>query len=256
MDEIGWTRALTLQPGIGPGYAQRIFAMVEEAGGDLAKTVAPEFGSALPPKPREGFFNFKKLLKALHKEELQEHPDMLIEEILEKGYNKHVLMNFENAQERLEDLRELVNFAHTYKKLKDFLADATLKEGFKGESIVEAGAGEGDSESLVLSTIHQAKGLEWKAVVVIGLAEGQFPHSKSLRSESELEEERRLFYVAVTRAKEDLLLTHPMMRFDYSQGMVICRPSVFVEELSSSSYDEVDVEEENTNEETIYLDEK
>ena len=256
MDEIGWTRALTLQPGIGPGYAQRIFSMVEAAGGDLSKVISADFGLALPPKPREGLFNFKKLLKGLYKEERQAHPDMLIEEILEKGYNKHVLMNFENAQERLEDLRELVNFAHTYKKLKDFLADATLKEGFKGESIIDAGLAGESPDNLVLSTIHQAKGLEWHAVVVIGLSEGQFPHAKSMRSQSELEEERRLFYVAVTRAKEELLLTHPMMRFDYSQGMIISRPSVFIEELPASAYDEVDVEEENANEETIYLDEK
>jgi DNA helicase-2/ATP-dependent DNA helicase PcrA len=165
-----------------------------------------------------------------------------------------VLLTFENAQERLEDLRELVNFAHTYKNLKDFLADVTLREGFKGESILEAGDSDDPNEELVLSTIHQAKGLEWRAVFVIRLSEGQFPHLKSMESEDALEEERRLFYVASTRAKEDLTLIHPMTRYDYNEGMVISRPSIFMTELPAHVYDEVEVEESSDEEETIYLD--
>ena len=141
-DEIAWSRALTLQPGIGAGYAEKIYAQVEKAGGDLAKASSGDFGEHLPPRVREGYSGFKRILKSLVKEDLKQHPDMLIEEILDKGYNKHVLMNFENAQERLEDLRELVNFAHTYKDLKDFLADATLREGFRGESFTTEGGKE------------------------------------------------------------------------------------------------------------------
>lgn len=254
MDEISWTRALTLQPGIGPGFAERIFRLVEKLSGDLNKILEPEFGSELPPKARDGFFNFKKILKSLLKDNVLDHPDMMIEQVLDKGYNKHVLMNFENAKDRLEDLRELVNFAHTYKKLKDFLADVTLREGFKGETILEAGQEEFASDQVVLSTIHQAKGLEWNVVFVIRLSEGQFPHARALDSEEDLEEERRLFYVASTRAKEELLFTHPMTRFDYNEGTVISRPSPFILELSSKVYDDIEVEEENSEERTIYLD--
>ena len=162
-------------------------------------------------------------------------------------------MNFENAEDRLEDLKELVNFAHTYKKLKDFLADVTLREGFKGESILNHDGEEGPRNELVLSTIHQAKGLEWRAVFVISLSEGQFPHAKSMENEDELEEERRLFYVASTRAKEELILVHPMTRYDYHAGTVINRPSAFISELDSHVYEEVEVEE-SREEETIYLD--
>jgi DNA helicase-2/ATP-dependent DNA helicase PcrA len=182
---------------------------------------------------------------------LKEKPDILIEEVLDNGYNKHVLMTFENAQERLEDLRELVNFAHTYKRLKDFLADVTLREGFKGESIVGA-SDEDPRDELVLSTIHQAKGLEWKAVFIIRLSEGQFPNAKSLDNEEDLEEESRLFYVASTRAKEELIMVHPMTRYDYQAGTIISRPSVFMLELPSRLYDDVEVEE-SEEEETIYL---
>jgi DNA helicase-2/ATP-dependent DNA helicase PcrA len=254
LDEIAWIRALTLQPGIGPAYAGKIFDQVEKEGAALPKVVDARFGESLPPKVRDGFTAFKRIFRGLLKEGLMDHPDQLIEEVLEQGYNKHVLMNFENARERLEDLKELVNFAHTYKNLKDFLSDVTLREGFRGETIAEAGE-EDPREELVLSTIHQAKGLEWRAVFVIGLSEGQFPHAKSMENEDELEEERRLFYVASTRAKEELVLVHAMTRYDYSVGTVINRPSPFILELPSGVYDEVEVEEagREDEEETIYL---
>ncbi len=253
LDELSWNRALTLQSGIGLGYAQKIFQLMEKDSATLEKVISPRFGENLPLKVREGFSRFKGILKYLLKEDLKDHPDTLIEEILDKGYNKHVLMNFENAKDRLEDLRELVNFAHTYPNLKDFLIDVTLREGFKGESLLQGADGEVSDEELVLSTIHQAKGLEWRAVFVIRLSEGQFPHAKSSENEEDLEEERRLFYVAATRAKEELILTHPMTRYDYTAGTVISRPSIFIAELSSSVYDDVEVEEDDSEEEIIYL---
>ncbi len=252
MDQIAWSRALTLQPGIGAGYADKIFAEAEKLAGDLTQIASPIFGEHLPPRVRDGLAGFKRILKGLAREDLKAHADMLIEEILDKGYNKHVLMNFDNAQERLEDLRELVNFAHTYKNLKDFLADATLREGFRGESFGEQTTESEQFDLLVLSTIHQAKGLEWKAVFVISLSEGLFPHAKSIASEESLEEERRLFYVAATRAKEELTLLHPMTRFDYQAGTIISRPSIFIAELPLSVYDEVEIEE-SEEEKTIYL---
>ena len=254
-DEISWIRALTLEAGIGASYADKIFQEAEKEKFHWEKVLANEFASHLPAKVRDGFVRFKKVFKTLVKEEDKNHPDVLIEHVLDHGYNKHVLLNFENAQERLEDLRQLVNFAHTYKNLKTFMADATLREGFKGETIVEREAPEEIVEPLLLSTIHQAKGLEWKAVFVMGLSEGLFPHARSMNSEDELEEERRLFYVAVTRAKEQLTLTHPIMRYDYSAGMVIQRPSIFMLEIPSTCYDEIEVEESSEDEErTIYLD--
>ncbi len=254
LDEIAWIRALTLQSGIGFGYADKIFQATEKTPGQLRSVVGAEFGKEFPARVREGLESFKKTMKQLVPEQKKEHPDMLIQAVLENGYSKHVLLNFENARDRLEDLKQLVNFAHTYKSLKEFLADATLREGFRGETVVESQT-EQPTAPLLLSTIHQAKGLEWKAVFVIGLSEGQFPHAKSLADAEQLEEERRLFYVASTRAKEHLILTHPMMRYDSQAGMVINRPSVFVQELSSDLYDEVEVEE-NRSEETIYIDEK
>ena len=111
-----------------------------------------------------------------------------------------------------------------------------------------------DDNRVVMMTLHAAKGLEFPYVFLIGMEEGIFPHVRAQSDPDELEEERRLFYVAVTRAKEELTLVHAMTRFDYNAGTVINRPSVFVAELPSSAYDDVEVEENNDEEETIYLD--
>ena len=94
-----------------------------------------------------------------------------------------------------------------------------------------------EEDHLVLTTIHQAKGLEWDAVFVIGICEGQFPHSRSADQGTELEEERRLFYVAVTRAKKFLHLVHPAIRYDYQQGAVVAGRSKFLEELPEDDYE-------------------
>ena len=96
----------------------------------------------------------------------------------------------------------------------------------------------------MLSTIHQAKGLEWRTVFLIGLGEGQFPHPKALEDEAALEEERRLFYVASTRAKKELCLVHSQTRFDYEWGDIIVRPSLFVQELPDETYERWEVNEE------------
>ena len=117
------------------------------------------------------------------------------------------------------------------------MADTALSENFRGQSGDEESDGLG--EQLVLSTIHQAKGLEWRAVFVIGLADGLFPHAKTFEHPEEIEEERRLFYVATTRAKEQLYLTYPLFSADN-----ILRPSLFIKELSPTLYERWDLEEE------------
>ncbi|MFH1790589.1 MAG: ATP-dependent helicase, partial [Candidatus Omnitrophota bacterium] len=149
-------------------------------------------------------------------------------------------VHFENAKDRVDDLHELINFAHQYKSLNSLLHDITLRESFRGETINGAPS---HDEQLVISTIHQAKGLEWNTVFLVGLCEGQFPHSKSLDEPVQLEEERRLFYVAVTRAKNDLYLIHPITRYDYQMGTVISRKSLFLREIDAGLYEKWDIEE-------------
>jgi len=158
---------------------------------------------------------------------------------MENGYETHAYANFDNAKDRVDDIKELINFSHDYKSLQSFLSDITLRENFRGETVVSAPE---EDEQLVLTTIHQAKGLEWDVVMIIGLCEGQFPHPKAFGDQSEIEEERRLFYVAATRARKYLYMIHPVTRFDYQQGVVVARRSRFLEELLPSDYEVWDVD--------------
>jgi len=241
-DDLAWMRALTKHKGIGAGYSNKIFQSYEKLNTALPVIVEPSFSEKLPPRVKMGFREFRGIIACLLDSAVQDRPDKMINLVLEKGYVSYVRSTFENSQDRLEDLHELMNFAHTYKDLATFLNDISLRESFKGESIHDDASQEEDETQLVLSTIHQAKGLEWKAVFILGLAEGQFPHYKSAEDQAQLEEERRLFYVASTRAKDDLSLLHPMTRYQYDKGTVIARASIFTEELSPSVYEMVEIE--------------
>lgn len=241
LDEISWLRALALQPGIGIGYADRLFKEFIDSKGTLEQVAGPKFGTVLPERARHGLKKFKKILKPLLDEEIKKAPEDALSSVLENGYEEYVLAHFENGKDRVDDLKELVNFAHGYRSVKSFLTDVTLRESFKGETLDGAPS---HDEFLVLSTIHQAKGLEWNAVFVIGLCENQFPHPKSFEDPVELEEERRLFYVAVTRAEGRLYLIHPLTRYDHQMGTVIARRSLFLEELSEDLYDVWELESE------------
>jgi DNA helicase-2/ATP-dependent DNA helicase PcrA len=232
-DEISWMRALTLCPGIGPGYASKIFDRFHKGGTDLKAFLAGDVKKSIPKKAQAGYNRFLKIMNAITASE-GAVPGEMINVILDSGYETHVLANFENAKDRIDDIHELVNFSHDYDSMNDFLSDITLRENFRGETVLD---GREEDEHLVISTIHQAKGLEWDAVMIIGLCEGQFPHPKSMKDISEMEEERRLFYVASTRARKYLYLIHPATRFDYQMGTVVARRSRFLEELDGRNYE-------------------
>lgn len=246
-DELSWIRALSLHPGIGSGYADKIFQKFIKSRLAIKEALESKLFDFLPKKATNGLEGFKKILIRLSSDKLFLHPDAMVQEILKNGYEDYALSNFENGRDRLDDIKELANFAHTYKDLKEFLTDVTLREGFKGETILRTA--DAEEEHIILSTIHQAKGLEWKVVFIIGLCDGQFPHPKSLEEPNQLEEERRLFYVAVTRAKDQIYLLHSMTRFDYNYGAIISRPSMFLQELPAGCYEKWEI-----NEEPIYED--
>ena len=252
LDELAWIRALTLHPGIGTSYAGKIFDEFAKKGA-LSDIIKPKFDDFLPVKARAGFRHFRKAIESINDKELLKTPDELVRRIIESGYELYVQTHFENAKDRIDDLHELVNFAHQYKNVNTLLHDITLRESFKGETIKESRSPQ--EEFLVLSTIHQAKGLEWNSVFLIGLCEGQFPHSKSIDNLAQLEEERRLFHVSATRAKNDLYLIHPLTRYDYQMGTVISRKSLFLLELDQSVYQKWNIEEtERESEPVIGLD--
>ncbi|MBM3254188.1 MAG: ATP-dependent helicase, partial [Candidatus Omnitrophica bacterium] len=240
-DEVAWKRALGLYDGFGKVTKDKLFIELSKYDFSLNTIFSSRFKIKLSQKADKSWQTFCRLMRLLEDEPNRNNPSNQITLIINSGYDKYVLNSFENAHDRLEDLEELSNFAHTYNSLKEFLQDITIREGFRGETLLGVAK---EEEFLVLSTIHQAKGLEWKAVFIVGLSDGHFPHPKSMDNLKNLEEERRLFYVAITRAKTHLYLTHPMSHPHYKFGEVISRPSLFIDELPQNTYKVWEIETE------------
>ncbi len=155
-------------------------------------------------------------------------PSEMITSIVEAIYDDYAKVNFANYQLRREDLDQLAVFARQFKDVHEFLAQLALISNVDAEA---APAQNADKEAVNLSSVHQAKGLEFHTVFVIWLTDGMFPSSRSLDTRAALEEERRLFYVAITRARDELYLTYPHMRLSGGYGDVFQRPSRFLQEI-------------------------
>jgi DNA helicase II / ATP-dependent DNA helicase PcrA len=144
----------------------------------------------------------------------------------------------------------LAAYASRYKSTEDFLSELALlsTERFNqpqplvGEEIISGGE---EDELLTLTSVHQAKGLEWKAVFLIWAAEGKFPSPRSLKEIDSEEEERRLWYVAITRAKDELYLTYPLLMTDYNRQTVLQKPSRFITECPAALFEIWNLEEES-----------
>ncbi|MBI3993644.1 MAG: ATP-dependent helicase [Candidatus Lambdaproteobacteria bacterium] len=226
LDEIAWLRLLKLLPGIGNKTAQRIIRIFQD---QRAVRLAPDndaLVAAVPKKARGAWQSLAATFKALLGDELG--PADMIEVVRHGYYHDLLYTNFDNPNDRDADLAYMAEFASRYRSLERFLAQLALV----GSTVIRDYEEdlEGDDDYITLTTIHQAKGLEWDAVLLVGLADGKFPHARCLEPPERLEEERRLFYVAATRAKRYLDITVPLISFN-NGAPEICRPSRFVEEL-------------------------
>ena len=247
-DELAWKRVLRLIPQIGNATANRIWERLSSSPDPLALVRRGDFMGA--PKRGVGWTDFLALLEALVHDETRGNPARQIELILTRGYEAHLASNYENAEARLEDLRQLALYSTRYKSTEEFLSDLALlsterfgaPQAIAGEDVVMGGD---EDELLTLTSVHQAKGLEWRAVFIIWAADGKFPSPRSLRDAEGEEEERRLWYVALTRAGEQLYITYPLMITDYNRQTVVQKPSRFVTEVPPELYDIWSLEEES-----------
>lgn len=233
-DELAFKRLVRLLPGIGgktadkmwKAFASELFGNIPEPGELVAESGADEIQGKLavalqqvqrlaPKKAKVAWAQFMATVSQLEDDSVKGKPDAMIQLILEAGYMEHLKANYENFRSRMEDVEQLAEFARQFESLGDFLTQLALLTNVEAEA--EASA-DNDDERINLSTIHQAKGLEFRVVFVIMLCDGLFPSHRSLDSLSGEEEERRLFYVAVTRAKDELYLCHPLMRYMYGGG--------------------------------------
>ena len=229
LDEIAWMRLLRLLPGIGNTTAHLIFSVFQSQQAVRLTKDNVELQKLIPKKALESWNVLLEIFQQMLEENVT--PSHMIG-LLYKSYYREVLFSsFENAPQRETDIRYLEEFAGNYNKLEAFLNELSLV----GSSIITDHEAEqqDNQDTLTLTTIHQAKGLEWKVVFIIGLTEGLFPHQRSLGTEEQIEEERRLFYVAMTRAKRHLLITAPVVSSGYSGG--ISKRSRFINELAEET---------------------
>ena len=268
-DELAWKRILKMIPSVGNATASKIYeAMVlseptqrNELSANistnklqLSANSSDKLTVTLPAslnrlQDKKSWQDFVKLLELLTTDENRNNPAKQIELILANGYEQHLLETFENSEARLEDLKQLALYASKYDSTESFLSELALisTERFKeptgiiAEDVIQGGE---EDELLTLTSVHQAKGAEWKAVFMIWTAEGKFPSPRSLKEIDSEEEERRLWYVALTRAKDELYLTYPLMMIDYSRQTVLQKPSRFIMEIPPALFEIWSLEEE------------
>jgi DNA helicase-2/ATP-dependent DNA helicase PcrA len=226
-DASAWIRSLRLHNGIGAVTAQKIALKASDFTNINDAFTASIVSGA---KANLGWQSFLNLLNALQssKKTPADYLRTFAGSPIYKDYLEH---EYANASERLDDLEQLVIFADQYNDLQAFLDDVSLTQEYNER--------EDDKfvPRIILSTVHQAKGLEWNHVFVINLCEGAFPH-KNCSSEEEIEEERRLFYVAITRARKNLHLTYPMIG---GRGFEYQSQSIFLDEILSHYLQKVEL---------------
>lgn len=237
-DETAWLRVLNMQAGIGATSAAQIMARIRTL---AAEEVLSMDVSLVPARAAQGWTDAQGVFALMRTDELK--PGSLLRAVAaSEMYKLYLEREYPDWRDRVEDLSQLASFADVYPDVAAFLADATLDNA----GFMTAGSGQktrasdprfSDQERIILSTIHQAKGLEWDTVFVIHLTNIGFPNPRALEDDGDIEEERRLFYVAVTRARNRLVLSYPQTAgYD---AMTFCRPSMFLEELPPRLTDKV-----------------
>jgi DNA helicase-2/ATP-dependent DNA helicase PcrA len=251
-DEVAFKRMVKLLPGIGNRSAENLWNAWDKSLGTVAAVA--DRGSEDVPTPTgigDPGYKFGERILAMNvgarskkswsqlAHTLDEiapggqpnPPSEMITSIVEAIYDDYAKVNFTNYELRREDLNQLAVFARQFKDIHEFLSQLALISNVDAEAAPNQA---GEKEAVNLSSVHQAKGLEFHTVFVIWLSDGMFPSARSLDTRDALEEERRLFYVAVTRARDELYLTYPHMRLNAGYGEMLQRPSRFLKEIPNA----------------------
>jgi DNA helicase-2/ATP-dependent DNA helicase PcrA len=235
-DELAWMRMLPLLPRVAGRLSRRVWDHISATSDPLEEAIHGDTASLLPASAQPFYKKITCLLDELQK---LNAPADIIEHTMKLFYSDYLTTHYEGANLRKEDINGMANFAAQYNTVDAFLADITLAGEFEGETCV---TGPEEQEFTVLSTIHQAKGLEWPVVIIPWLADGRFPTDLAINTDEEEEEERRVFHVATTRAKDELYLVVPQV-YQSRRGMIIMKPSRFLTELNEEVTEPLEIEE-------------
>lgn len=268
-DELAFKRLARLMPGVGGKSADKLWQRYvtglgqeppsppnlgsdpaekpdTKSGAGLLPIALQACAGAVPKKAAVAWAQFTATMAQLESEPVRGNTSAMIRLVIEAGYEDHLKEAYTNYRSRLEDLEQLAAFARQFNSTDEFLTQLALLSNLDAD---EDRPANNDDEQIKLSTIHQAKGLEFGVVFVIMLCDGMFPSARSLERTDSEEEERRLFYVAVTRAKNELYLSYPLIRVTagYSGDMmqqasrfVHALPPSLVEEWNLRSYRSAD----------------
>ncbi|HOJ51319.1 MAG TPA: ATP-dependent helicase [Syntrophales bacterium] len=228
-DEMAWRRVLNHQEQVGPATIRKVWQEIGAAPDPLSAFLAPEILERVSRPAQAGVMRLQEVLGGLAKGGYVSNPAGAIAYVVEHGYAQYLTLNYADYRDRMDDLTHLADFAARFYSLEDFLGEVALLTGPGEEDYVT------DQDRVVLSTIHQAKGLEWRVVFLIWVAEGKLPLARALNEPEGEEEERRLFYVAVTRAKDHLFLSYPAVEYSRAEGYGYVVPSRFLREIQNGA---------------------
>jgi DNA helicase-2/ATP-dependent DNA helicase PcrA len=227
-DELAFTRLLEFFPKVGKKTSRKLFRTFNGRVNLQREEVCRKLEAALPAAAREDWKKVESVFLACREENLIDDPGEIIHRFNRAFYNEYMVENFDHSKYRAEDLDGLIDFTAKFNSTEAFLSEIALLTNLDAETAAPAASV--PAEAIRLSTIHQAKGLEFKAVFVLFLCEEMFPSRKAIEDAGDAEE-RRLFYVAVTRAKDRLFLCCPRVRRQRDGGLIPLLPSRFVGEI-------------------------
>jgi DNA helicase-2/ATP-dependent DNA helicase PcrA len=242
-DEVAWLRVLPLVPHVGLRTARSLVYALAEKPDPLRALGTKEVRALVSRRAHAGFRRFAEVVKGLARPAMRRSPSEMIRHAVDRFYGDYLAARFSNARAREEDLAQLALYAAQSESAEAFLAELAISGVVEAET---SPVGPEEIEHVTLSTVHQAKGLEWPVVFVIWLADGRFPTDFAGRVAGGYEEERRLFHVAVTRAKDELVLAYPLTYRWRGREPVLMKRSRFLAEIDEPQpepYDVVEIEE-------------
>ena len=239
-DLTAFFRFACLLPKVGEKTAAKIIGIAEKytLSGQCSLIEALESKEVWAKVPKDAKEDWKELVETVKNIAIltaTASPGQVVEGAIGGWYQDYLRSTYENWPRREEDLESLIDFATKYENLAEMLSQLVLLSSESGDRVVRQG-----EHCLRLSTIHQSKGLEYQHVFVIGLSDGLFPSKRAIDGESDMEEEKRLFYVATTRAEKSLHLVFPMLS-NQKGSPVRLMQSRFLKDIDDSRYDLLNV---------------